>query len=196
MPRKEDAWSVAPRLIEHTYTFEDALCMAFLMHTMLRHADRLKIACMAQLVNVIAPIMTVPGGGTWVQSIYWPLQRISEYGRGESILPVLRSPKGECRTYGDVDLLDASCIRHDDGSLTLFVASRAKEAIELDVDLRSAGDVKVTGHEVMHCDDLGAYNTVENPDAVSMRSVPCEKMDAGKLSLHISPTSWHVIQLA
>lgn len=196
MPLKKDEWTVAPRLIEHTYTFEDALCMTFLMHTMLRHADRLKIACLAQMVNVIAPIMTEPGGGCWVQSIYWPLQRVSEYGRGESILPVLTSPKGECKAYGDVDLIDACCVRHDDQSLTFFVASRAKEEIELDVDLRSAGNVRVTAHEILSCSDMNAYNSLEHPDAVCMRSIECEPMDGGKLSLVIPPMSWHVIQIA
>ncbi|MDD3336072.1 MAG: alpha-L-arabinofuranosidase C-terminal domain-containing protein [Eubacteriales bacterium] len=99
MPRPEDAWAVAPALIEHTYTFEDALCMGFLLNTLIRHADRVKIACLAQLVNVIAPIMTRVGGSAWVQSIYWPLLRVSEYGRGVALLPQLKSPVGDCSAY-------------------------------------------------------------------------------------------------
>ena len=51
-------WQVAPPMLEDIYTFEDALLVGLMLITLLKHADRVKIACMAQLVNVIAPIMT------------------------------------------------------------------------------------------------------------------------------------------
>lgn len=195
MPQPKDQWTVAPRLIEHSYTFEDALCMSFLMNVMLRHADRLKIACLAQLVNVIAPIMTRKGGGLWTQSIYWPLLRYSQYGRGVSLLPVITSPRGDSKQYGEYPLLDCSCVLHDDGTATLFVSSRSREIIELDADLRALGSLRMTGYEVMHCDDANACNTENMPDRVVMQAKPCVQPDNGRLTMDIGPMSWNVIQL-
>lgn len=195
MPLPEDRWTVAPRLIEHTYTFEDALCVAFLMNVMLRHADRLKIACLAQLCNVIAPIMTRVGGSAWVQSIYWPLLRYSQYGRGISLLPVQEVETGECVQFGEYPLVDCAFIQHDDGTATLFAASRSNDNTELTLDLRSFGDMKVKKHEFMHCSDMNAHNTETQPNIVGMQDKAVENTDSGKLTLMLDAMSWHVIQL-
>ena len=77
--RKQDAermrdwdWPEAPRLLEDIYNFEDVLQVGCILNTFIRRADVVQIACIAQLVNVIAPIMTEPGGAAWRQTIYWP----------------------------------------------------------------------------------------------------------------------------
>lgn len=195
MPLPRDRWSVAPALIEHVYTFEDALCVGFLLQTILRHADRLKIACLAQLVNVIAPIMARPDGGAWVQSIYWPLKYVSDFGRGVSIMPVIDSPMGVCKAYGNVPLLDGSCVLHEDGSVALFIGSRSKEETELEIDMRSMGKLRMTRHDVLHCDDMNACNTEERPHTVSMRTTALQNMEGGKLRLIIPAMSWHTVLL-
>ena len=61
-------WQTAPSLLEDIYTFEDALLVGLMLITLLKHADRVKMACLAQLVNVIAPIMTEKGRGTGVEA--------------------------------------------------------------------------------------------------------------------------------
>lgn len=53
-----EKWSMAPALLEDIYNFEDALMIGSMLITLLRHCDRIKVACLAQLVNVIAPIFT------------------------------------------------------------------------------------------------------------------------------------------
>src|SRR5699024_12058655 len=70
--QKIEPWSVAPPQLEDVYTFEDALLVGSMLNTLLKHSDRVKMACMAQLVNVIAPIMTETGGGAWKQTIFYP----------------------------------------------------------------------------------------------------------------------------
>ena len=195
MPLDRDRWTVAPPLIEHTYTFEDALCVSFLLITMLHHADRLKIACMAQLVNVIAPIMTRVGGPAWTQTIYWPLERFSRYGRGESLRPVIASPMGESLQHGPYPLLDAACVRSEDGTLTLFIASRAREMIETALDLRCLRHSKMLLHEVLHHRDPDAGNTETQPGEVVMRPAETVQPDQGRLLLPVGPMSFHVIRL-
>src|SRR5699024_11430402 len=80
--KKPEPWTIAPSQLEDGYTFEDALLVGSMLNTMLKHSDRVKIACMAQLVNVIAPIMTETGGGVWKQTIFYPYYYTSVYGRG------------------------------------------------------------------------------------------------------------------
>src|SRR5690606_41492555 len=86
----------------YIYTFEDALLVGCMLITLLRHADRVKIACLAQLVNVIAPIMTKTGGPAWAQTIYYPFMHASTLGRGTSLLPVVKSPVYDARDFETV----------------------------------------------------------------------------------------------
>lgn len=67
---EKDPWHIAPSLLEDQYNFEDALLVGLMLITLMKHADRVKMACLAQLVNVIAPIMTEKDGGkAWKQTI-------------------------------------------------------------------------------------------------------------------------------
>ncbi len=68
----EPGWPVAPRLIEDRYSVTDAVVVGNLLIALLRHADRVAVACLAQLVNVIAPMMTEPGGPAWRQTTFHP----------------------------------------------------------------------------------------------------------------------------
>lgn len=79
--------------------------------TLLRHADRVKIACLAQLVNVIAPIMT-SDTGAWRQTIFYPYMHASIYGRGTVLNTLVQAPSYESKTYGEVSVLDSVCIRN------------------------------------------------------------------------------------
>ena len=82
-------WTFAPHLLEDIYTLEDALLVGALLITLMRHADRVKIAALAQLVNVIAPIMTEADGSAWVQPTYYPFLHASTYGRGTALMAVV-----------------------------------------------------------------------------------------------------------
>src|SRR5699024_7202700 len=88
-----EPWSVAPPQLEEVYNFEDALLVGSMLITMLQHADRVKMACLAQLVNVISPIMTENEGSSMKLTIYYPYMHAFNYSRGISIKPVLNSPK-------------------------------------------------------------------------------------------------------
>ena len=92
--RVKEGWPVAPPILEEIYTMEDALAFGGACISLLNHADRVKCACLAQLVNVIAPIMTETGGPAWRQTIFYPFAQMSRFGRGR----VLRA-RVDCETY-------------------------------------------------------------------------------------------------
>ena len=81
--RVREGWPVAPPILEEIYTMEDALAFGGACISLLNHADRVRVACLAQLVNVIAPIMTETGGGAWRQTTFFPFAHMSRFGRGK-----------------------------------------------------------------------------------------------------------------
>ena len=190
---KREPWGTALPLLEDVYNFEDALLVGLMLITILKNADRVKIACMAQLVNVIAPIMTRPGGGAWKQTIFWPLMQASLYGRGVSLLPQLTAEKTDTKNYTDVPLADAAAVQGDDGSLTVFAVNRdLTEDTVLSLDLRSFGAFSKAEHSVLHHDDMKAVNTEMNPGSVVPRPMPLDPA-AGEVILPAA--SWNVIRL-
>jgi len=193
---KMGKWNRALPLLEDVYNFEDALLVGAMLITFLKNADRVKVACMAQLVNVIAPIMTRNGGGVWAQTIYWPLMHASKYGRGTALRPIVESPTYDCTDYEKVPLVDATATLADDGSVTIFAVNRdMNEPIELDCDMRAFGDLKIEEHIVLHHDDVKAINTEANPDNVVPAKGNGGAIDGGRLSIVLPSLSWNVIRL-
>ena len=194
--RKADPWGVALPLLEDVYNFEDALLVGSMLITFLRNADRVKIACMAQLVNVIAPIMTRNGGGVWAQTIFWPLMHASTMGRGTALRPVVNTPTYDCTDYEKVPLVDATATMDDDGSVTIFAVNRdMAEDIELTCDLRGFGELQLAEHILLHHDDVKAVNTEANPNNVAPVQGKGGVIDGGKLTIVLPKLSWNVIKL-
>jgi len=161
-------WQTAPALLEEPYSFADALVVGCMLMTLQNNCDRVKLACMAQLVNVLAPIMTETGGKAWVQTIYWPLFYASRYGNGEALRPVVHCDSYRITdgarppiTNEDVPYLETSVIHNADArELVVFAVNRSlDEDMELVPDLQGFGDLALTEHIELHHDDLDAANT-------------------------------------
>ena len=194
---KRDRWGRALPILEDIYNFEDALLCGTILNTFLRNADRVKIACLAQLVNVIAPIMTRNGGGAWAQTIYWPFLHASRYGRGVSLNVVANSPAYDCSDYENVPLLDASATLSDEGEVTIFAVNRSlDEELCLTADLRSFAGLRPVEHILLHHDDVNAVNTEENPNNVAPVTLSGDALDDGVLTAKLPALSWNVIRLA
>ena len=193
---KADKWGRALPLLEDVYNFEDALLAGAILITFLKNADRVKVACLAQLVNVIAPIMTRNGGGVWAQTIFWPLMHTSKFGRGTSLRPVISSPVYDCKDYEKVPLVDAAAVLGDDGCVTIFAVNRdTEDAITLECDLRAFGSLKVSEHILLHHEDVKAVNTEENPNEVRPKKGRGGKAEGGKVIVRLPALSWNVIRL-
>ena len=192
---KQDKWNRALPLLEDIYNFEDALLVGSMLITLLRNADRVKIACLAQLVNVIAPIMTRNGGGCWAQTIYYPFMHVSKYGRGTALRAIVNSPVYDCKDYEGVPVLDAMATRDDDGSLTVFCVNRdLSEECLLSLDLRSFGELEMTEQIVLHHSDVHAVNTEEKPDEVVPVRVPVKSIAGEMPQILLTPLSWNVLR--
>jgi alpha-N-arabinofuranosidase len=191
-----EPWSVAPRQVEDYYTFLDAVVNGLMVNVLLRHADRVKIACIAQLVNVIAPILAEPGGPAWKQTIFYPYQDLALYGKGVSLQPVVDSPTYEDAEFGSVPYLDlAAAYDEETGRLNLFIANRHEsEALPLELDLRSFSAVQVIAHSVLAHADNNARNTLEAPNTISPRQNGDAGVVDGILHSSLAPLSWNVVR--
>ena len=192
---KREKWDRALPLLEDVYNFEDALLVGSMLITLLRNADRVRIACLAQLVNVIAPIMTRSGGGCWAQTIYYPFLHASRYGRGTALRAVVDSPVYDCRDYEGVPVIDAAAVLGDDGGVTVFCVNRdLAEDCMLALDLRSFGDLRMRDHLLLHHDDVKAVNTEADPRQVCPSSLPTAAVDGGRAQIRLPALSWNVLR--
>jgi alpha-N-arabinofuranosidase len=165
--KKVEKWTVAPPLLEDIYTFEDALVAGCLLITLLRHCDRVKIACLAQLVNVIAPIMTETGGRAWAQTIYHPFRDASRYGRGTALNCRVDCPTYDGGTYGETPTVEAVAVTNGDELTVLAVNRSLTEDGELSLDLRGFGEPELVEHRQLWHEDLKAVNTADKPENVA-----------------------------
>ena len=138
------------------------------LNAFIRRADRVKIACIAQLVNVIAPIMTENGGPAWRQTTYWPLYYASLHGRGESLGLAIDSPTYDAKVADDVPYLDVAAVKNDDGkTITFFLVNRhPDEALSVDIGLAGFAPTAIAEHITIENPDLHATNTAREPDRV------------------------------
>jgi alpha-L-arabinofuranosidase len=195
--KKIDPWQVAPPQLEDVYTFEDALLVGSLLITLLRNADRVKIACLAQLVNVIAPIMTENGGPAWRQTTFYPYMHASLYGRGVVLQPVISSPRYDSKDFTDVPYLDSVVVfQEEKEELTVFAVNKSLEAsMQLVCDIRGFEGYRIREHIILEHENLKAVNTAACPEAVRPRPGANAVMEEGILTAELPMHSWNVIRL-
>ncbi|MDQ0796562.1 alpha-N-arabinofuranosidase [Streptomyces sp. B1I3] len=190
-------WPEAPRLLEDNYTVTDAVVFGSLLIALLRHADRVTVACLAQLVNVIAPIMTEPGGPAWRQTTFFPFAQAARYGRGQVLDVRVDSPTYGTAKYGEADLLHATAVRDPEtGAVTVFAVNRSQDAVlPLEVALAGLGLDRVAEHQVVADADPEARNTLAEPERVTPHPAEGTELTDGVLKAVLEPLSWNMIRL-
>ncbi|MBO3761508.1 alpha-N-arabinofuranosidase [Ciceribacter sp. L1K22] len=194
---KEWDWPHAPVLLEDIYNFEDVLQVGCILNTFIRRADRVRIACIAQLVNVIAPIMTEPGGAAWRQTIYHPFHIASRYGRGTALQLDVDCPHYTADSADRVSYLDIAGVHDGDtGTLTFFAINRnGQENIDLKLATEHFGTVKSVEHTLIKHDDLEAKNTRDNPENVKPRKAEGAIIEGNTVRVSVPPYSYSMIRI-
>ena len=196
-------WSVGRKLLEEVYAMEDALLVGGMLITMLNHCDRVKIACLAQTVNAIAPIMTRKGGGAWRQAIYWPFYYTSKYAKGGLALrPAFEggSSSGTALTDGGMAhpfLVTAAVLSSGKDELRLFVVNRnLREAVDLEVRVAGMGLESVVEFVELKHAKLNAVNTEEEQGNVhpTNRDVKDATVSDDALKAKLAAGSWNLLR--
>ncbi len=190
-------WPVAPRLLEDAYSVVDAVVFGNLLISLIRHADRVTSASLAQLVNVIAPIMTEPGGPAWRQTTFFPFALTSELAQGVALELKLDCPTYHSERYGDVPIVDAVAT-HDaeTGRTAVFMVNRSlDEEVTVEIDTSVLGDVSIGSFRTLHDEDIHAVNTLTEQDRVLLRENDSARRSNGLVAVTLPPVSWSALTL-
>jgi alpha-N-arabinofuranosidase len=190
-------WASAPPLLEDVYTMADALCVGGMLITLLNHCDRVRIACQAQLVNVIGPIMTRTGGPAWRQTIFHPFAQASKFGRGDALRQAVRGTVPTVKAGNDeMPAVLTACVANPDGGLTIFALNRdLARPIDLRVSLHAFAGLKSVEWTILRDDDLKAVNTEQAPHRIAPKAHAGATVADGQLTATLPPASWNVIRV-
>ncbi|MDQ1542907.1 MAG: alpha-L-arabinofuranosidase [Actinomycetota bacterium] len=193
-----ETWPIAPRLLEDSYSVIDAVVVGNLLISLLKHADRVTAASLAQLVNVIAPIMTEPGGATWRQTTFFPFAVTSRLAKGVALEVKLDSDSYDTKVYGEVATVDAvATFDEESGSTAIFLVNRSLDApTTVTIDVSHLGDVSIAETHTLADDDIYAQNTLADQNRVGLKPNETAKITDGKLTIELPAVSWTAIALS
>lgn len=187
-------WQKAPHLLEDIYNFEDALLVGSLLITLLKNSDRVKMACLAQLVNVIAPIMT-NDNGVWYQSIFYPFMQVLNLGKGVALTPHVAVDSYQSREFAVVPYLDSIATYDQDNHQLVIFAENKHQKDELELDLTIKDLIIDNIKEATEFCGYAPKQTNEDGAMKLHRLTDVEMHNHNQLTAHLQPLSWNVICL-
>lgn len=187
-------WQKAPHLLEDIYNFEDALLVGSLLITLLKNSDRVKMACLAQLVNVIAPIMT-NDNGVWYQSIFYPFMQVLNLGKGVALTPHVAVDSYQSREFAVVPYLDSIATYDQDNHQLVIFAENKHQNDELELDLTIKDLIIDNIKEATKFCGYAPKQTNEDEAMKLHRLTDVEIHNHNQLTAHLQPLSWNVICL-
>ena len=191
-----EPWQTAPSLLEDIYNFEDALLLGCLLITLLKNSDRVKIACLAQLVNVIAPIMTEKGGEAWRQTIFYPFMQASHYGHGMVLRHNLEVPVYSTDEFDSVPYVETVAIHNpeNDEAVVFAVNRSTDEHIDFTLELQGFNLTSVKEDSELAGHDIKQTNTKAHSPVVP-KTVSRTTIEGNKVETRLSPLSWNMIRV-
>lgn len=178
----------------------DAVVFGDLLITLLKNADRVYAASLAQLVNVIAPIMTEPGGPAWRQTTFYPFSLTAKLAKGGTVLePKLTSGTYNTAKYGEVPALNAVAVQGQDGSVSVFAVNRSMDdAADFEITLPASHVFSTIDANTLHDDDLLAVNTLDDHNRVTLHPNTTAVLDAanGTVRVTLPPVFWTAVHVA
>ena len=191
-----DEWRYAPRQLEDVYSVADAVVLGNLLITLLKNHDRVASASLAQLVNVIAPIMTEPGGDAWRQTTFFPFSVTSRLAKGEVIRPRIEADTYATKVYGDAPLVDSVVTTDGEGSAVFLVNRSRTSAITVTIDAAELGVTSVDEAVTLWDDDVYAKNTLADQNRVGLKPLEGAVLADGVLTVTLPPVSWSALALS
>lgn len=190
-------WIKARPIAEEEYNFEDAVVIGDSLITLINNSDVVKIACLAQLVNTIAPIMTEENGPCWRQTTFYPFMYTSVYGRGTALKLNIDTPSYSCSLGSNVPCISSAAVYNKDaGEVVLFIVNRSLEQdITVDYSLEGFDINKVIEWKAMEGYDLKAVNTAKEPFAVVPKDKTGVKVLNNGIGLKAAGPSWNMVRV-
>jgi alpha-N-arabinofuranosidase len=187
-------WTEAPHLAEEIYNLEDALVVAQWLNVFLRKSHVLKIACVAQIVNILSWLHTRPDG-LLKQPSYYAFKLVSNLARGEALDVYVKSSNVETKKYDVVPALDVSASYDvDTQEGALFVVNRSQtESILTDVIWQDGKAIQIDKAWQLTGNDPKEVNSWEAPEQVVAKAIPVPISDSNRATLNLPPLSFTVL---
>jgi alpha-L-arabinofuranosidase len=184
-------WTEAPHLSEEIYNLEDALVVAQWLNVFLRKSDVIKIACVAQIVNIISWLQT-RRDGLLKQTSFYPFMLVSNHARGHALDLLVKAPQVETSKYGGVPVLDVSASYDaETGKGALFIVNRSQhEPVTVELIWQDGKAVSAGEAWQLAGTDLKEANTWENPNTLTAQSIAAPQIVDGKATLQLPPLSF------
>jgi alpha-N-arabinofuranosidase len=187
-------WQEAPHLSEEIYNLEDALVVAQWMSVFLRRCDVLDIACIAQIVNTISPLLTT-NDQLLRQTTFYPFVLFSNHAAGLSLQPLTTAPESDTKLFGAMPLLDVSASydqANDRGAV--FIVNRSQhEAVTTDIGWQGAAPSQVAAAYQLAGSDPKAVNTFAQPNTIAPKKLDGLRIENGRITLRLPPLSFTVV---
>jgi alpha-N-arabinofuranosidase len=187
-------WQEAPHLSEEIYNLEDALVVAQWMSVFLRRCDVLDIACLAQIVNTISPLLTT-NDQLLRQTTFYPFVLFSNHAAGQSLQPLTTAPESDTKLFGPMPLLDVSASydqANDRGAV--FIVNRSQsEVVTTELGWQGATPAQVAEAYQLSGSDPKAINTFAQPDTIAPKRLDGLRIDDGRITLRLPPLSFTVV---
>jgi alpha-N-arabinofuranosidase len=179
------------------YNMEDTLVFGSMLMTILRHADRIKIACQSLLVNTIPLILTVKGKSAWRNATYYPLQQVSKFGRGKVLRSSIVGPTYSVDFEENVQAIDQVVVLNkEEKTLAIFCINRMNEPIEVVVETKETILKELIEHQVMTNQDLTICNTIERQEAIVPSVQEGTVVTKDEVTMNLQPYSWNMIRIS
>jgi alpha-N-arabinofuranosidase len=194
---KNEPWQQSPPILEDIYNFEDALLLGCLLITLLKNSDRVKIACLAQLVNVIAPIMTEKGGAAWRQATFYPFKQAAHHGHGTVLRHNLDVPAYDCADFKNVPFVESVVIHNEENNeIIIFAVNRSPaESIDFSAELQGFVPSSILEFSEISGHNIKQTNTKDNCP-VAPKAADSATVSGNQLSVALAPLSWNMIRVS
>jgi alpha-N-arabinofuranosidase len=163
----------------------------------LRRCDVLDIACLAQIVNTISPLLTT-NDQLLRQTTFYPFVLFSNHAAGQSLEPLTSAPEADTKLFGSMPLLDVSASydqANDRGAV--FIVNRSQhEAVTTDIGWQGAAPAQVSTIYQLAGTDPKAANTFEQPDTIVPKTLDSTPVRDGRTTLRLPPLSFTVLTTA
>ncbi|MDL1915647.1 alpha-N-arabinofuranosidase [Anaerolineae bacterium CFX4] len=191
----DGGWAEAPHLSEEVYNLEDALVVAQWMNVFLRRSDVLKVACLAQIVNVISPLTTTRDS-LLKHTTYYPIALFNRLASGDALDVAVKAPIYETKKFGAMPLLDVSS-SYDAaaGSNVVYIVNRSlTEDAPLTIHWQNRKPTSVKAVYQLAGTDPKAANSFENPNAIVTKTIAAPAVRDGESQLVLPPLSFTVLE--
>lgn len=190
-------WQKAPHLIEDNYSLKDALVFAGLINSLLNNVDVVEIASLAQLVNVIAPILTKKNGEAIRQTTFFPFKNAANNTvNGQVLTPIVTGPKFNSK-YGEANYISSAIINNEDkNEVVIFLINYGDNNMSVELEIRSFNNLRAIHHEILTSNDIENKNTFDNSNLVEPKEIALPKVENNFVKLNLKPHAYHMLVLS